>query len=811
MTSTCGDRVACCDTDYTVTKTYTSILKRIRVFHLLCALTIFWVFFSSVKLLAQSAREYTFSGGRLSVVQEVCAIKLSAPGITAPIAGKTDTITVTASDPYCGWTATVVDNVPWITITGGSSGTGNGTVSYTIAGNADWPRTGAIMIGHQVFTITQGGMACQNECTASLQSCGNEEIACISNCAYLLNLPGCIPGFGGCYEYLSCVEGCDYGCTGSYDLCTESCENACGYALLKTGNDIAAGGGSGGVGVITSGNNCSWTARAYNAWITIPSGSASGKGEGTIGYSVAANTGPARNGTIAIANQTFTVNQGDGCTYTLTSTSTNISSSGGIGSATVTYSNGCAAPTATSNASWIAVAVNSSGNVDYTVAGNIDNNVRNGTITISGKTYTITQTGCTYSISSNGASPTADSGADDVIVTPSSSTCVWAAASNDPSWITVTSGASGAGTGEVEYSFTGNTGTAARTGTITIGGNTYTITQAGCIYTLPTTITNVSADSGTDSANITCTGGSCLWTATSNDSWITVTSGASGAGTGVVKYSFTGNTGTAARTGTITIGGNTYTITQAGCTYSLTSTSTNVLAGGGTGSANITCSGGSCPWTATSNDSWITVTSGASGTGTGAVWYSTASNNGISSRTGTITIGGKIFSIYQAGCTYSLSPNSGSINITGGSGNFTVNPVHNACVWTVSNVPSWVSITGGGGGTGVGQVSYSVGDNSFGPPRNGTITAGGQNFTVWQSGLTCQQICGNQWQACVVNNALPALAACQADCQYIVEDPLCLYAYGPCMDRYDTCMSGCEYYAYAGCEYQYSQCINSCN
>jgi hypothetical protein len=54
-----------------------------------------------------------------------------------------------------------------------------------------------------------------------------------------------------------------------------------------------------------------------------------------------------------------------------------------------------------------------------------------------------------------------------------------------------------------------------------------------------------------------------------------------------------------------------------------------------------------CSWTAASNDSWITITSGSSGSGNGTVGYSVAANNGFS-RTGTITIGGQTFIITQA-------------------------------------------------------------------------------------------------------------------------------------------------------------------
>lgn len=57
---------------------------------------------------------------------------------------------------------------------------------------------------------------------------------------------------------------------------------------------------------------------------------------------------------------------------------------------------------------------------------------------------------------------------------------------------------------------------------------------------------------------------------------------------------------------------------------------------------------GGCDWTAVSNDAWITVTSGASGSGAGTVGYDVAENLGAA-RVGTITVAGYTHTVYQAG------------------------------------------------------------------------------------------------------------------------------------------------------------------
>ncbi len=83
------------------------------------------------------------------------------------------------------------------------------------------------------------------------------------------------------------------------------------------------------------------------------------------------------------------------------------------------------------------------------------------------------------------------------------------------------------------------------------------------------------------------------------------------------------------------------------CTYTILPTSSLFSSSGNTGTVAVTTSLSSCAWTATSNNSWITVTSGSSGTGNGTVNYSVAANSGLT-RTGTITIGGQTFTVTQA-------------------------------------------------------------------------------------------------------------------------------------------------------------------
>src|SRR5207244_12310858 len=68
---------------------------------------------------------------------------------------------------------------------------------------------------------------------------------------------------------------------------------------------------------------------------------------------------------------------------------------------------------------------------------------------------------------------------------------------------------------------------------------------------------------------------------------------------------------------------------------------------GGTGSVTVTAPAG-CAWTAGSNVSFVTITSGSSGNGNGSVAYSVAANSGAA-RSGSMTIAGQTVTISQSG------------------------------------------------------------------------------------------------------------------------------------------------------------------
>ena len=103
--------------------------------------------------------------------------------------------------------------------------------------------------------------------------------------------------------------------------------------------------------------------------------------------------------------------------------------------------------------------------------------------------------GCTYSINPTSQSFTASGGSGTVTVTTSSG-CIWSA-TNKEGWITITSGSSGNGTGTVNYTVSANTGSQ-RTGSMTIAGKSFTVTQEGTSVAGTNLLKNPGFESGSD-------------------------------------------------------------------------------------------------------------------------------------------------------------------------------------------------------------------------------------------------------------------------------------------------------------------------
>ena len=166
--------------------------------------------------------------------------------------------------------------------------------------------------------------------------------------------------------------------------------------------------------------------------------------------------------------------------------------------------------------------------------------------------------------------------------------------------------------------------------------------------------------------------------------------------TATVPANLTASAGTANVTvaaGAATIGSVPFTVNPPGqaCTFLFPPTA-GLGATGGPGGISVTASRSDCSWTPVSNASWIHVP-GAPVTGSGNLNYSVDANTGATSRTGTFTIGARVFTVIQGGttCTYSLPSASQAFGPGGGNGAAGIQAPP-GCSWTATNPVPWISI-----------------------------------------------------------------------------------------------------------------------
>jgi sugar lactone lactonase YvrE len=88
----------------------------------------------------------------VSQTAAACSYALAFGGQTFSVAGGTGSVGVVASS-WCSWSASSL--VSWVTLTGGASGMGNGTVAYQVAANTEGPQTGSLIIAGLPFTVEQ--------------------------------------------------------------------------------------------------------------------------------------------------------------------------------------------------------------------------------------------------------------------------------------------------------------------------------------------------------------------------------------------------------------------------------------------------------------------------------------------------------------------------------------------------------------------------------------------------------------------------------------------------------------------------------
>lgn len=288
--------------------------------------------------------------------------------------------------------------------------------------------------------------------------------------------------------------------------------------------------------------------------------------------------------------------------------------------------------------------------------------------------------------------------------------------------------------------FSANTADA-RTGTVSVGPTTVTVTQAaapppGCTFTLGISSVSTQPTGGSVMVPVTASSSSCAWTASTSDGFITVTSGTSGTGSGSVHFDVASNTG-GARSGTVAIAGKTFVVNQSAptvvCAFDITPTSVTVPTAGQTVTITVTPSGASCPWYAGVVSGGLTISGPNSGVGPGTVTVLVPINTGPA-KTNVLAVANRVVTISQdaaVSCVASVSPNTANAVAAGQTVTLAVTAVAGSnCAWTAV-VPAFVTIVTGGSGTGNGSIVLSVPANSGGT-RSGEVVVGTRSVQLSQ-------------------------------------------------------------------------------
>lgn len=205
---------------------------------------------------------------------------------------------------------------------------------------------------------------------------------------------------------------------------------------------------------------------------------------------------------------------------------------------------------------------------------------------------------------------------------------------------------------------------------------TPTPTPTPCIYfVLPLTFTPPAAGSIGNIVQVQTQEG-CPWTTASNDSFITNVTPASSSGSGLVTFDVQGNTGAAARTGTLRVVGQTVTVNQSGCSYTVAPQPVAFNARGGFRLVGVTTDAPTCQWETAVSGFGYTV-SPASGTGNGALVVSSLQNSNVQPRNGSLIVADELVSLITAvknsGLDYLLNDNKADISTYGDSNGLTEN------------------------------------------------------------------------------------------------------------------------------------------
>jgi hypothetical protein len=232
----------------------------------------------------------------------------------------------------CAWAPESLDS--FIRLDSTDAKVGPGRVTFTVAANTAAARDGRLRVGSQTLTVTEGAACTTSVSPSSLAFDGNGgsgtvSITTAALCDWTAQSPvpwvTVAPSSGAGNATVTITAQANSGTARDATLSiagrtvTVSQPASCGVSISPTSATHSEGAQNQSV-AISTGPGCTWTARSSVPWITLAA--TTGIGPGGLGYTLQANTGPRRNGSVTVVGTglsgTIAITQLSGCTYAMT-------------------------------------------------------------------------------------------------------------------------------------------------------------------------------------------------------------------------------------------------------------------------------------------------------------------------------------------------------------------------------------------------------------------------------------------------------------------------------------------------------------
>ena len=496
----------------------------------------------------------------------------------------------------------------------------------------------------------------------------------------------------------------------------------------------------GGAAIITSGSG-SWTAAVSDDWISL--NATSGAAGKPVAYVVGANADVEdRVGYVYVAGHVHTVTQ-KGLGAEVSKTNIEVERDGGTGTVTITPTDTRSSWKARPNCDWISVSPTSGtgpATVTYRVAPWHEVSTRSGTFTVGGHTVTVFQYGSRMALDAYSA--TRDYYAHVIPVKVDALAVTSWSVTPNASWISVVDAGNGQGGDTVSVAISENPSYKARTGTVTIGTETFTVTQEGrtaLSFAVSPAQTTAAVSGANGLVSVTATP-DLPWTAASGANWITVLANfQKGAGNGNVVYTVSPQSTLYARTGKITVTPEkasgmlpeTHTVKQAAAMSALSATGHEFAAAGETATVEVTVND-IVEWKVANLPDWITLSGSVNRVGPGAVTLAAAANETVYPRAATVKIAEKSFKVSQKARGVEVEYDNKLFGTDGGMESISIHPDGNVA-WTAVASADWIVIYQNDSGTGDAEILYIIAPyTGDGSPRTGTITVGDKVVYITQ-------------------------------------------------------------------------------